>query len=397
MGTRIVVFHYFAVGLGYFGLSTVLVVMFHAEGFSAADIALMVMAFTLCNKVAKIPLALWMDRMEASTSALIGCVIAAVGLVGLSFAGTLATTLLCLAFAGVGISVNGLASKQLAADASDAASSRARVFAVINVGVNVATAVAAPAALFVADRSSYDTVLFLVAGSYCVAGLLTFLSHARQRTRPVKAPPGTWRVYRGMLAKPGFPSFLLVNAFGWFLYGQLFNVLALHVSQGLREPTRLGWLYTINALLVVVAQVAVTRMVERWSGGRQTVNAIAAYATFGLSFVCAYLVPGYAGAVVFVVAFTVAEMMFYPTMDVLLLELVGTESRAIAYSIASISTAIGESLGGGVGVFGYQWLVDRGHGREFWLIAAAVAAVFALTTVRLRTTMKSPTLVEQQG
>jgi len=395
VGARIIVFHYFAVGLGYFGLMAVLVVMFHAKGFSAADIALLVMAFTLCNKVAKIPLALWMDRMRASTSALVGCVTAAVGLTGLSFAGTLTTTLLCLAFTGVGISVNGLASKQLAADASDEAGSRARVFAVINVGVNVATAVAAPAALSVAARSGYDTVLVLVAGFYCVAGLVTFTSYTRRRTRPVTTPPGTWRVYRATLNRPGFPAFLLVNAFGWFLYGQLFSVLALHVSQGLRQPTRLGWLYTVNALLVVVAQLAVTRLVERWSGGHQAVNATAAYATFGLAFLCPYLVPGYPGAVVFVVAFTVAEMMFYPTMDVLLLELVGTDNRAVAYSIASISTAIGESTGGGAGVYAYQWLVDHHNGNRFWLIAATVAAAFALTTLRLRGAMKPPVLVGQ--
>jgi DHA1 family multidrug resistance protein-like MFS transporter len=158
------------------------------------------------------------------------------------------------------------------------------------------------------------------------------------------------------------------------------------VSSTLESPDKLGWLYTLNALLIVVAQLGVTRLAAWWTKDRQVSAAVAAYTTFTLSFITIYLVPGYLGAVLAVVVFTLAEMMFVPTMDVLLLRLLGQESRAIGYGIFSISNAVGEGVGGGVGVAVYRWLSDGGDGGKFWLIAAALGLASAVITNRLRVT-----------
>jgi MFS family permease len=384
-GARYIVGHYFMTNLGYFGLLSTLVVTLNAASFDAARIAVLIMIFTLTTKIAKIPLAPWLDRMAAATSVLIGCTMATLGFFVLYSSDGLYLTAAALALAGTGISINALASKQLAAAASDVLENRARLFSVINIGINVASAVAAPLALSLAGRGLHGYVLLGIAAAYSTAGVATFLNFSRLGLKRPHTGVPSLRAYIDMLRIPGLQSFMLINFFGWLLYGQLFNVLALHVSKTLNAPGKLGWLYTLNAMLVVFLQLPVTHLAGSWNSGRQMQTVRLAYLTFTLAFVVPFLVPGYAGAATFVLLFTLAEMMFVPSVDVLLLALIGQESRAVGYSVLSISTALGESIGGGMGVAAYRWLTDHGHGDEFWLGMAGLSLAFMAITWQLET------------
>ncbi|WP_405009327.1 MFS transporter [Kitasatospora sp. NBC_01539] len=383
--TRAVTLHYFMTNTGLFGLLSTLAVSLTAAGFGGAQTGFLILVFTIANKVAKVPLARWLDRIPAPSSVLAGCLTAAVGFVGLRVADGLAATAATLALAGLGVSVNALAAKQLAADAGDRSGDRARLFSLVNIAVNVASAAAAPAALFLVAHHRHGAVLTGVAAVYCLAGTVTFLNYRRLvPDRPERPAGSSLQGYLTILRLPGMRAFMLINLLGWCCYGQLFNALALHVSSGPAAAGGLGPLYTLNALLVVVAQLGVTRLGERLSGGRQTVTAVASYTLFALAFATVYLLPGYPGAVVGVVLFTLAEMLFVPTMDVLLLGLLGTASRALGYGLFSIGNAVGEAVGAGAGVALYRWLDGGGHGPSFWLIAAVVALLSAVLTQRLR-------------
>jgi MFS family permease len=379
-----IVSHYLLSYLGYYGLLSTLVVALTAASFTAGQTAVLVMVFALTNKVASIPLAPWLDRIPAAHSVLLGCVMAGIAFVSLRSATGMPMTVLSLGLAGVGISINALASKQLAAAASDRIENRSLLFSLINIGVNIAAAVAAPLALLFVERGRHGEVLLAVAAVYCIAGVVTFLNRATVRMAHQSTRAWSLGVYLTVLREPGLRAFFLINMFYWFMYGQLFNVLAVYVSETLNAPGSLGWLYTLNALLVVVLQLVVTRLGNRWAKGRQLTTVVLSYALFGVSFVAAYLLPGYGGAIVFVILFTVAEMMFVPSADVLIVGLIRQQTRAVGYSIFAISTALGEALGGGAGIVSYRWLTEHGYGHEFWLAAASLALAFCLITQRLR-------------
>lgn len=382
--TTYIVSHYLLSYLGYYGLLSTLVVALTAASFNAGQTAVLVMVFALTNKVASIPLAPWLDRIPAAHSVLLGCVMAGAAFVSLRFATGMPMTVISLAFAGVGISINALASKQLAAAVSDRIENRSQLFSLISIGVNIAAAVAAPLALLFVEWKQHGQVLLAVAAVYCIAGVATFLNRATVQMGNHTTRAWSLGVYFTVLREPGLRAFLLINMFYWFMYGQLFNVLAVYVSKTLNAPGSLGWLYTLNALLVVVLQLVVTRLAGRWTKGQQFTTVVLSYALFAVSFVAAYLLPGYGGAVVFVILFTVAEMMFVPSGDVLIVGLIRQQNRAVGYSIFAISTALGEALGGGVGIVSYRWLTDHGYGNQFWLAAAGLALAFSLITQRLR-------------
>lgn len=382
--TRYIMLHYLVTNLGYFGLLSTLVVSLNSAGFDSGRIAMLVIVFTITSKVAKIPLAPLLDRMSAASSVLLGCGVAGGGFLCLWLASGLGLTAGALCLSGVGISINNLASKQLGAAASDLTGRRSQLFALINIGVNLASAVAAPLAVFFTDRHQYGTVLAGVAFCYFLAGTITFLNFGRLNLERHSAPVSSWRPYANLLRLHGMLPFLVTNFFGWFLYGQLFNVLALYVSKTLDMPQLLGWLYSLNALLIVAAQLTVTRIAGRLGGGRSAHTMLISYLVWAVAFLVAFGVSGYPGVILFTVIFTLAEMLFVPSIDVMLLDLIGSSNRAVGYSILSISTALGEATGGGAGVASYRWLVERGAGRGFWLCAAGLAVLGAASTVKLR-------------
>lgn len=367
----VAVVHYGTTAVGYFGLMAVLVVALHRQGLRADEVAAAVAVFSVCSKVAKIPLAVVMDRIAPHVSLLVGCVLAGALLAVLPAARTFPAVVAVLVIAGLGVSVNALASKQLAARATDAAASRTTAFAVINVSVNLASAVAAPLALLLLDAGRTRMLFIAVGAAYVVAGIASC-----SLLRRVEWPPPSrqgWAAYRGVLATPRLAPLLAVNAAGWFLYAQLFNSVPLYVTERLGAGAELGLLFTTNALLIVVFQVPFGRAVEHLGRGMPRAMLAMAFALFAAAFVLGGALPGFVAVVALVVVFSFAEMAFVPTVDVALLETIDDVHRAAGYSVLSVATAIGEASGAAVGITMFAWMHDRGADGGFWYVAAGAA------------------------
>lgn len=382
--TGFIVTHYLLSYLGYYGLLSTLAVALSAASFNAGQIATLVTLFALTNKIANIPLTPWLNRLPVTVSMLIGCLVAGAGFVGMSFATGVLTTVLSLGCAGVGISINALGMKTLGAGVSDGLADRSKLFALISVSINIAAATAAPIALFFVERKDHPDVLRAVAALYVLAGLVTFTNRVKLPAGKRAARVPSLHAYLSVQREPGVRSFSAINFLYWIMYGQLFNVLALYVSGTLHKTYALGWLYTLNALMGVALQLVITRLAGRLARGQHLRTVVSAYIVFAVSFISVYLVPGFVGAVMFVVLFTLAELMFVPSGDVLIVGLIPEQNRAVGYSIFAVSTAVGEALGAGAGVAVYHWLADSGHGKMFWLAAACLAVIFAAITQRLR-------------
>src|SRR5438270_9417435 len=99
---RYITLHYFVTNMGLFGLLSTLAVSLTAAKFNAAQTGFLILVFTIANKVAKVPLAQWLDKISAASSVLLGCLTAAAGFVGLRIADGLVATALTLALAGLG-------------------------------------------------------------------------------------------------------------------------------------------------------------------------------------------------------------------------------------------------------------------------------------------------------
>ena len=379
--------HYLLASSGYFGLLSTLVIVLSAKMLPAAEVGMLAGLFAMSSKVAKIPLAPWLDKLSPAVSVLSGCSLAGAAFAVVGLAQQTMVLLLALLVGAVGISINALSAKQLAAAAADLSNNRARVFSIVNIALNLSSAVAAPVALFLVGRQQYTGVMLLVAGIYFLAGGVAYFNF-NERGHSITHKTGSavsFKSYLQLFRIEGMKPFMLVNAMGWFLYGQLFNALALYLSQGLHLADRLGWLYTLNALMVVGLQLAVTHISQRVYQNNAMKTIQSAYLLQFIAFALPVFIPGYMGALAFVALFTVAEMLFMPNTDVVLTSLVGAERRAIGYSVLSLSSAVGEASGGSLGIVLFHNCAHQGIPQFYWALLAGLSVVFAVATWLLTT------------
>ncbi|WP_369204308.1 MFS transporter [Streptomyces sp. PU-14G] len=149
------------------------------------------------------------------------------------------------------------------------------------------------------------------------------------------------------------PFLLLCLAYSTYLlaYNQLYLALPEEVVRATGSQGALGWLFALSSLLVVCAQLPVTRAVgERMShraalcAGLAVVAAgfltVAALAPFGLTDAVG-LVP----AAVYVLALTLGQMLAVPAARALVTELVAEER--LGFSMGALSSAAGAVVLGG--------------------------------------------------
>jgi MFS transporter, DHA1 family, multidrug resistance protein len=375
-----IVSHYFWCNFSFFGVLASLVVILSARGFLASEVGVMSMVYTLTFRGGKLLCAPLLDNAGDRIGTLVGSSLAAVGLVMLSMAGSTLVTFVALLVAGLGIAINNIASKMLAAAASDLLDRRSSLFSLINVVVNLAASIAPLLALHAVQHALQQQALCIAGVLYLLSGIITVAkipgaSHViRERSRSF------FSAYMVLLRRSDFLHFMWINGMGWCMYGQLFNTFALHMSQTLHEAPRLGWLYTLNAILIVVCQMTVTSFVDRAAKDQNVVRFVMAYFGFSLAFAVPALIPGIQGMIAAVGLFTLAEMVFVPAVDVALLGVVGQSQRAVAYSLLAVSTAVGEAIGGGAGLALYQFSSTALGPSSYWLMLATIAVAFALVT-----------------
>lgn len=379
--TSVVLFHYFIAHLGFFSWMAISVVSLYEKHLSPGQVAILSTTFIFSNKFAKSVLSPFLDKLRLRECMTFGCGLAAVCFLIAACATNIYVEGFALLIAGIGSSINTISSKQLAAAVSDLLPDRASLFSKISVSINVASATASPIALYFGKLYGFSQVMGFIGIAYALAGLHIYVRF--RRAAPEVAPVSFARVsraeYWAFVKRPNVVRFLCVNTLGWIFYGQLFGTFALHASL-FNQDKALGLLFTFNALIVIFLQIPMSAVLSKYVKNYQQTMYFS-FLIFAASFLFLAELPGMIGSVLFIVVFTLAEMAFMPSIDVVYLDLIKDSKRAMAYGVLGISTALGESVGEGVGVALYGSLGRHGYGSIYWLafagLAVLVAAVFS--------------------
>nr|WP_228511940.1 MFS transporter [Clavibacter sp. VKM Ac-2872] len=371
-----VIAHYGAFSLAYFGLMAVLVLSLTDAGMRPDLVALCSVVFTVSSKVSKIPISFVLDRIPPNWAMLVGCLVAGASIAALPRGDGFLSTAVLTATAGLGVSVNGLASKQAAADASDGIRSRSLLFSVVNISINVASAIASPVAILVLSSSGQETVFLMLGLLYALSGVLGGIS-LRVPARGQCRTSVWWHPYRDVFRIERLWPLLLVSAFGWFFYAQLFGSLPVILHQHF-DPSALGLLIAVNAVTIIALQLPVSFALRRVFGERPAVWILVGLVLFGVAFGIAAVVPSLPGLLAMVLVFSLAEASFVPAVDVAIAGRVDSALRATAYAVLSLSTAAGEALGSAAGITMAARLGTDGEGSAFWGAASATAFLAVL-------------------
>ncbi|WP_017558239.1 MFS transporter [Nocardiopsis baichengensis] len=289
-----------------------------------------------------------------------------------------------LALAGFGVSVHFLLSRVLVAEMVAGGVQRNRVFSVLLVAVNAASAVGPFAANLLYEAA--DPRLLMLAVALCYAAAAAALLPGLPRGRRPRPASGAWPVGRAVLARvvrsPRMRRVVLAAGLGTFVYAQFFSAFALYVGKEFASPAVSAALIAGPSLAVALAQTGVTAVANRAlrSGAPPFLLLACANLIFGASMVTLGAgLPPLAGAVAAVAVFCCAEMVFGPMTNTAFAEL-PIESSMEAFNLRQLCWSCGEALGSFAGGTLFLALYLAGDGALYWqgLGAATLVATAAL-------------------
>jgi MFS family permease len=382
-----VVVDYVLTHLGYFVVMPILPLLlaasFAGEPITWTGIALGAMSFAM--RGGTLFVSGWMHRASVRAAVVAGLLLVALGftITGITSNPWLVTA--ALTIAGLGFSVNGIATRGYVALRVDDSAGQNTVFGIIQVVVNLAAAIGPVIANLLLGQGAYQLALLGSAGLFLLTALIVPAtipagSHlAEGSTRP----PLKLGLLRDIVVDPALRRISLVVLVGGFLYGQFFSSLAVMVNRATEEPLLRAGFYTLNAVIVVAAQLPATRLVNRALAGRaRTLDVlVAGIVVFGLSFALvaaggAGLVAAYAG----IVLFSIGETIYTPTVNTAFIEAARGRPVVEAFNLRQIASATGESLGALAGGWLYLVAVSASRESAYWGGLAALALLPVVTS-----------------
>ncbi|MEV4754551.1 MFS transporter [Micromonospora sp. NPDC049559] len=380
--------NYLVANLGYYTLLPTLPLLFAEARHSSAwfvGTALFTLAFSV--RVACLLLGGILRTLTIRAATAGGLLIPAIGFGLLAVASGPVPTLVCLALAGTGISVNTLMARTYIALALPSAAARNTAFSAVQVAVNVAAAVGPIAAnlLFSSDR--HGLTVLVPAALYAIGAVaVAFAVPAGVRAGDNDERKATvLGAIRSIVTEPQVRTVMAITVAGWFLYGQLFSALTLHISSITTSPLLRSSFFTANAVLVVLVQIPVSAHANRRldTGMPPTRFLLIGVGIFAAAFASmAGLGALIAGCFVAVVVFSIAETFFTPFVSTAFAEISGSRPVIEAFVLLQIAMAVGEPLGSFSG--GTLFTALSRHGLEplYWAMLAAVAMLVVVACAR---------------
>ncbi|MEV1023016.1 MFS transporter [Streptomyces sp. NPDC050264] len=241
---------------------------------------------------------------------------------------------------------------------------RVAMFAIYRLCLNVG---AAAGPVFGALLLSWSPAAVLI-GNGLAATVATLLVLPLPRTtRRTESGPKPVRVRARV--RPGFAAAAMVLSVASLVYAQQTGVLALAVREAGYTTDVYGWLLTLNAVLVILVEVPLSRYTARWQ--RRTPLIL------GTVCICAGYAVNLAGIslpvlVVGVLSWTLGEVLMTPVAAAFATEAAPPSQEPVYLSFLSMCQTVGYAVGPAAGVYVYGQ-----HQTLPWLLCAVLMVASA--------------------
>jgi len=330
------------------------------------------------------------DRFGRKPVALSALVTSALGNLGIALANDFALLYVLAATIGVVGSIGGPAWQAMMADLLPE-EKRIEGFGIIRIMFNLAVTFGPMIGGLLAGVSYLLLFSVDAATSFITALiLLVFLRETKPEKKADSAPEETlaqtFGGYGRVLRDHVFIAFMLMGLVVWLVYFQMNTTLAvfLHDVHGI-EPEGFGLLLSLNAIMVVLLQFAVTRWLRERNYPSMLVLA-AGTLLYAVGFSMFGYVATVAMFVLAMVIITIGEMLVVPTGQAVAVRLAPEDMRGRYMAVLGFGFAIasgsGTWLAGQISKYmGFEWV---------WLLAGIVGTLSALGYIGLHYRVEAP-------
>lgn len=257
-------------------------------------------------------------------------------------------------------------------------------FGILRVSGNMAWIIGPTIGGFVATKS-FLALFIIDAVVSCIVAFLFYKFIPETKPQAVAASEHeslmtTFKGYAVALRDHAFIAFLVASILMGLVYGQMYNSLSVFLNKYHNiQPSGFGFLLTVSAIVVILFQFSMTRLIKNYPPFRMMAIGTLFYMIgFGLfGFVTAYWM--FAAAIIIV---TIGEMIVVPTSQGLAANFAPLEMRGRYMAVYGLSWSIPSTIGpGAAGV-----ILDNLNPNLLWYIGAVLclAAAFGFYLLHLR-------------
>lgn len=322
------------------------------------------------------------NRFPIKQAVCLALFLTSLGYLGLFFAKTLLLIIPLLLVVGIGHGTNALLVKTMVANAKTQANKQNNStflrYSLLTTGINLMAAIGSFTGSTLLVHSSARGVFILASGMYALSGFIT-LGLPSQEHSQLQSTNWSAGLSRS-LRVPALWRAGLAAAFGWFLYTQSYATLPLFVSEGVHRIDLLGTMFALNALLVVLVQLPISKAMTYL---RLPIadSIFLAFLSFAAGFALLWLVPTWQMIYVSVSLWTLGEILLMPALDTLVAVGGLAEYKQVAFTLNSVAISLGEGAGNLVGLSLAGWLLKSGNLNTLYAILSLCALTALIITI----------------
>ncbi len=317
------------------------------------------------------------DRFGYKKIMLIGIVIRILGYVLFVYSNTLLTLVLASSFVGIGGALITPSTKaSLATTEEDL---RGKAFALRSVAVNIGAALG-PIFGVVLYKVSFIVVFFFAVFTHFILLILvvTFL----KKFQGVN-DNNIFYDFKNIIFDSRLVKLTAISSLFWIVYAQLTMSIPLYLKDFLHAEALSGTLFTINGLLVICLQFHLISFFEKKFSQKFILFYGMVFISMG--FVLLSLISSLVGVYLFILLFTLGEILISPTIDNMASSLSTNRNKTGGYlGFVSLGWAIGGSLGNLIGGNIYHIFFKNNDFWLLWLCYALLSLVAAIMFKNLR-------------
>lgn len=338
------------------------------------------------------------DRFGRRKLILFGLVFSALSTLSIGFVNEFAALYPLAIFTGLLTDVAGPAHMAMIADILPE-NKRQEGFGILRVVGNMAWLIGPTIGGFIANRSYLALFILDAVVSCCVAGLFyRLIPETRPQGHPGQPSESTLETFRGygrVMRDSPYMAFLIACILMGLVYQQLYNSLSVFLrdEHGI-APQGYGFLLTVSAIVVILLQLWVSRILKRRPPFKMMVIGTLFYALgFGLFGV----VSAYTLFALAVVIITLGEMIIMPTTQVLAANFAPEAMRGRYMAVYGLTWMLPSTIGpGAAGI-----ILDHFNPNLLWYGGAVLCVVSALGFFALHLRLGAqprfaPALVEEE-
>lgn len=338
-----------------FMLSPFLALYMSSKGFSAAEIGIVLTASVISQQGLTFIGGIMGDRFSYRKVMIAGLIIRIIGYMIFLWSNTLILLIIASSFAGIG---GALLTPSTKASIATEENLGGKAFALRNVAVNIGASLG-PILGGLLYKTSFNLVFLTAAFTHLTLLVLVVLFVKKFQ----KAKSNNMLIeFKNIIKDKNIIYLTIISSIFWFVYSQLNLSIPLYSKSYLHMEALTSTLFTLNGLIVIIFQFNLIS----FFGSKFTDVNILVYGMLFLaaSFASIFVIPNMAGLYIFIILFTIGEILVGPSIDNTATYIAPSKSSVGGYlGFVSLGWAIGGTLGNLVGGYLFNLISNK-----YWII-----------------------------